>query len=161
MKAKRGLRVKDKLSKTDRIASIFSSRPLESISPKEIAKELELDLQLVTSIVSRLRSEGLVERVGWGKYKLKVERSVGDDYLIKINKDLREMASMIIGKKEPFVEIDSGGDPFKELTQLYSTIKELGGETLASNLLRLCAKKSHLEEKVDILVESVGEVVRE
>ncbi len=101
----------------------------------------------------------MVDRVGWGKYKLKMETSIEKQYLRDINKELRGMASMIIGNTSKFDEIETNDDPFKELTELYRSIRELGGEAMASNLLRLCAKKSHLDVGFDILVESVGEVV--
>lgn len=161
MYMKRPKRGRMKESKTDRIASIFTERPLDLISPKEISTELDMDLQLVTSIVSRLRSEGLVERVGWGKYKLKMDKDIEERYLKDINRELREMASMILGRTTLLNEIETNGNPFNELIGLYSSLKRVGGDAMASNLLRLCAKKSLLEEKVDVLLESVGEVIEE
>jgi hypothetical protein len=156
---RRPKRGRSRESKTDRIASVFISRPLSSISPKEIASELDLDLQLVTSIVSRLRSEGLIDRVGWGQYRLKRDRTISREYLEDINRELRDMASMILGKTTTLDRIETNGDPFKELISIYSSLRKVGGDAMASNLLRLCAKKSLLEEKVDVLMESVGEVV--
>ena len=147
-----------KESKTDRIASIFLSRPMEMISPKEISSELDMNIQLVTSIVSRLKNEGLIERVGWGRYRLRVETNIEEDYLKDINRELREMASMILGRATLLDSIEKD-DPFNELIGIYSSLRRVGGEAMASNLLRLCAKKSLLAEKVDVLMESVGEVM--
>ncbi len=158
---KRPKRRSMKESKTDMIASIFTSRPLDLVSPKDVSSELKMDLQLVTSIMSRLRSEGLIERVGWGQYKLKMESNIENRYLEDINRELRDMASMILGRTAILDGIQSNGDPFKELIGLYSSLRKIGGEAMASNLLRLCAKKILLADKVDVLIESVGEVMEE
>ncbi len=140
------------------IAKVISDSPFQSHTPRQIANELDLDIQLVTSIVNRLRSEGVIERIGWGKYIQKREQEFEDRYLIDITHDMRVMASMILGQTSPLDNIKQKGDPFKELMEMYKSIKELGGETMASNLLRLCAKKSMLNDRVDILIESFEEV---
>ena len=140
------------------IARVIRESPFQSHTPKQIANQLDLDIQLVTSIVNRLRSEGVIERIGWGKYIQKREQEFEDTYLIDIIHDMREMASVILGRTSPLDNIQVQDDPFKELMEVYRSIKELGGEAMASNLLRLCAKKSMLRDKVDMLIESFEEV---
>ena len=140
------------------IARVIRESPFQSHTPKQIANQLDLDIQLVTSIVNRLRSEGVIERIGWGKYIQKREQEFEDTYLIDIIHDMREMASVILGRTSPLDNIQGQDDPFKELMEVYRSIKELGGEAMASNLLRLCAKKSMLRDKVDMLIESFEEV---
>lgn len=161
MRTKRTRGKSRNISKTERIANVFTSRPLDSISPKEISRELDLEIQLVTSIVSRLKSEGLIERVGWGKYKLRMDQTVDDEILKNISKDMYEMSLGIMGMtRSDNVEAELKA-PFKFLIKIYQEAISIGGETMANNLLRLSARKKLNEEEVDFLVHSVREVAVE
>jgi hypothetical protein len=149
------------ISKTERIANVFTSRPLDSISPKEISMELGLEIQLVTSIVSRLKAEGLIERVGWGKYKLRMEQTVDDEILKIVAQEMFEMSQKVIRTKHEGDVEEELKDPFKFLVQIYREIVKVGGEMMANNLLRLSARKRMEEEEVDFLVFSIREVVHQ
>jgi hypothetical protein len=146
------------ISKTERIANVFTSRPLDSISPKEISRELDLEIQLVTSIVSRLKAEGLIERVGWGKYKLRMEQTVDEEILQVITRDLYQMSLQIMGMAPSDNVEQELKSPFNFLVKIYQEAINIGGETMANNLLRLSARKRLDEEEVDFLVHSVKEV---
>lgn len=161
MRTKRTRGKSRNISKTERIANVFTSRPLDSISPKEISRELDLEIQLVTSIVSRLKAEGLIERVGWGKYKLRMDQTVDDEVLRLISKDMYEMSLEIMGTT-PLENVDEElKAPFKFLIKIYKEAIGVGGETMANNLLRLCARKRLDDGEVDFLVHSVKEVAAE
>lgn len=159
MNVRRAFRGRQTESKTDRIASYFSARPLDSISPKDIARELDMDLQLVTSLVNRLRKEGLVERIGRGKYRLKLEGFVDESSISAINRDMSILAGRIFGELNPRTGGTSTGDPFRELVGLYLTLRKVGGEATASNLLKLCAYKRLEGRNVELLVNTIYEVV--
>jgi len=149
-------KVKD-ISKTEQIANVFIERPLDSISPKEISRELGMEIQLVTSIVSRLRAEGLVERVGWGKYKLRMEQTIARDVLEQVSSDYWELTRDILaGSGEG--RIEGADDHFDRIVRIFVEVKNLGGDVMAQNLLRLAARKSMPLEDVKILVGSVKEV---
>jgi hypothetical protein len=149
------------ISKTERIANVFTSRPLDSISPKEISRELDLEIQLVTSIVSRLKAEGLIERIGWGKYKLRMDQTVDEEILQVITRDLYQMSLQIMGMAPNENVEEELKSPFKFLIKIYQEAINIGGETMANNLLRLSARKRLDEEEVDFLVHSVKEVAVE
>ena len=149
-------KVKD-ISKTEQIANVFIERPLDSISPKEISRELGMEIQLVTSIVSRLRAEGLVERVGWGKYKLRMEQTIAQDVLEQVSSDYWDLTRNILtssGKGK----IEGTGDHFDRIVRIFVEVRKVGGDVMAQNLLRLAARKSMPLEDVKILVGSVKEV---
>jgi len=132
------------LSKTDRIAGVFTSHPNDVISPKEISRELDLNLQLVTTIVNRLKEEGMVERIGWGKYRLRRMVIMEDTDIRAVRDEMASLASSVFGR--PFgAYCTDGGDRMTELSSLYTRIRVLGGETVASNLLLISARK-HLDE---------------
>jgi hypothetical protein len=161
VRAKRTRGKSRNISKTERIANVFASRPLDSISPKEISQELGLEIQLVTSIVSRLKAEGLIERVGWGKYKLRMEQTVDDDVLRLVASDMVKMSHNIIRSISSEDVEDGLKDPFKFLIGIYQQVVSVGGETMANNLLRLSARKQMDESEVDYLLFSVREVALE
>ena len=149
---------KRKITKTDLIAGIFSDHPLDPLSPKLISIELGLDIKLVTTIVNRLRQEGLIDRVGWGKYKLSIDNSIGDEILEKITHDMFEMTCVILGPI-PVKRIESpNGSAFKELVTIYLRLCTIGGEIMAQNVLRLAANKNLPEDKIEPLIVSVSEV---
>jgi hypothetical protein len=122
---------------------------------------LDLEIQLVTSIVSRLKAEGLIERVGWGKYKLRMEQTVEDEVLKTVARSMYEMAQNLI-RTGPQVDLEEKlVDPFKFLVEVYKEVLNVGGETMANNLLKLSASKKLEEREVDFLVFSVREVALE
>lgn len=145
-------------SKTEMIASIFSDEPLDHHTPKEISLKLDLDIRLVTSIVNRLRSEGLVERIGRGRYRLKMDQEIREEIISGIRDEMASMSQVILGLPEAK---ESGGDdetPFRELISLYRTVDEVGGRTMARNLLRLSGRKFLDDDSTDRLLLSVEEV---
>lgn len=146
------------VSKTERIASVFIERPLQPISPKEISRELDLDIQLVTSIVSRLRAEGLIERIGWGKYKLRMDNTFEPEKLITIARDLHDLTSGILGTREDGHGEVSEDHSFDYLVDTYRAISQKGGEAMAANLLRLSARKLLSPEETELLIISLREV---
>lgn len=158
MRTNKAIRGRKKRSKTDMIAEIFNSRPMEKHSPKEIAGELGLEIQLVTSIVSRLRNEGLIERVGWGQYKLKMAHTIEDLHMKEICDHMKEMASPVMGTTLPTSGELEKEDAYSELIVIYRSIREKGGEIMAVNLLRLCASKVLDDDNVDHLLINIGEV---
>ncbi|MGA1793794.1 MAG: MarR family transcriptional regulator [Thermoplasmatota archaeon] len=151
-------KVKD-ISKTEQIANVFIERPLDSISPKEISRELGMEIQLVTSIVSRLRAEGLVERVGWGRYKLRMEQTIAHDILEQVSSDYWDLTRNILAGSGKGVA-EGEGDHFDRIVRIFVEVKKVGGDVMAQNLLRLAARKSMPHEDVKILVGSVKEVTR-
>ena len=161
MRTKRTRGKSRNISKTERIANVFTSRPLDAISPKEISRELELEIQLVTSIVSRLKAEGLIERVGWGKYKLRMDQTVDDEIIEVISRDMYDLSLDIMGMT-PITNLEEElKAPFQFLIKIYRDAINIGGETMANNLLRLAARKRLDEGEVDFLVNSVREVAVE
>ncbi|MCU0799289.1 MAG: hypothetical protein MUC62_06415 [Candidatus Thermoplasmatota archaeon] len=145
-------------SKTEHIASIFTGNPLKDISPKEISNELGYDIQLVTTLVNRLMSEGMVERTGRGRYKLKVDQVIDDSYLRSMISEMKDLTRMVLGVRSMEGRDWSGSGGFKELVELYQVIRAMGGSALANNILRLAAKKSLLEGDVEAVLGSVEEV---
>jgi hypothetical protein len=151
-------RTDEETSKTDRIASVFSSSPFVEHTPKMISEDLDMDIKLVTTIVNRLRSEGMIERIGWGRYRLKTDKDFDQEYLREITADMKDKASTIMGGRDRLEIKTSGEDPFNELKEVYEAIRKLGGEVMASNLLRICAKRSNLADMSEMLIEAIGEV---
>ena len=70
-----------------------------------------------------------------------------------INEEDRETLSKIFEEKLV--------DPFKFLVEVYREVLNVGGETMANNLLKLSASKKLEEREVDFLVFSVREVALE
>ncbi len=161
MRTKRARGKSRNISKTERIANVFTARPLDSISPKEISVELDLEIQLVTSIVSRLKAEGLIERIGWGQYKLRMEQTVDDEILRIVAKDMYKISRNIVGSRENKDIEEELEEPFKFLIEVYKQVIKIGGETMANNLLRLSACKELDDGEVEYLVYSVKEVAVE
>ena len=161
MRTKRTRGKSRNISKTERIANVFTSRPLDSISPKEISRELDLEIQLVTSIVSRLKAEGLIERIGWGKYKLRMEQTVDDDVLRIIAKNLYDISRNIVGSRQSRKLDEDLDQPFKFLIEVYKQVISVGGENMANNLLKLAARKELDDTEVEYLVYSIKEVALE
>lgn len=143
-------------SKTDRIAEVFTENPTVTFSPKQIAHDLDLDLQLVTSIVKRLMDEGMLERVDRGKYRLRSMLSVDMDELFEISREMDERASRTIGKEldsiQPFT---IGKDPLDQLNATFGRIRDLGGKSFAVNLFRMSAKKRMKIEDMNSLLEKL------
>jgi hypothetical protein len=137
---------------------VFTDRPLQPISPKEISRELDLDIQLVTSIVSRLRAEGLIERVGWGKYKLRMDNTFEPEKLLMIAEDLYDLTKGILGSPENGHGEVSEENPFRYLVETYRAVSKRGGEAMAMNLLRLSARKRLTTDEIELLIMSVKEV---
>lgn len=156
---KRGYRsAETKVTKTDQIANVFSENPLDAISPKDISAELGLDIKLVTTIVNRLRKEGMIERVGWGKYRLSIDNSIEDEVLEMIADEMSKMTMVILGIPLNKINGDSNGSAFKNLVSVYRKISEIGGELMAQNVLRLSASKKLGSDKVEPLISAVMEV---
>ncbi|MGA1866713.1 MAG: type IV toxin-antitoxin system AbiEi family antitoxin domain-containing protein, partial [Thermoplasmatota archaeon] len=148
--------------KTERIASIFVGRPLDLISPKEISGELGMDIQLVTSIISRLRSEGLLERVSRGKYRLRMEQTIANETLLEIAEDFLKMSKEILpALNERFTDQPStqGGDPLDQITNIYIQVRKFSGDMMAKNLLRLAAGKNADPKDAKVLVSTVRKLV--
>ncbi|MGA1872204.1 MAG: MarR family transcriptional regulator [Thermoplasmatota archaeon] len=149
-------KVKD-ISKTEQIANVFIEHPLDSISPKEISRELGMEIQLVTSIVSRLRSEGLVERIGWGKYKLRMEQTISEDILQKVAADFSEITKSMLSSSRKKVQ-DPDIKPFDQIVTVFVEVRKLNGDRMAQNMLRLAARRNMPHDEVKTLVSSVKEV---
>ncbi|MEA3558378.1 MAG: hypothetical protein U9R75_03905 [Candidatus Thermoplasmatota archaeon] len=150
---------RSKKTKTDMIAGVFSDHPLDPMSPKHISIELGLDIKLVTTIVNRLRQEGLIDRVGWGKYKLSIDNSIEDEILEKITDDMFEMTRIILGPI-PYKNTETpNGSAFKGLVNVYRSLCTIGGELMAQNVLRLAANKNLPEDSIEPLIVSISEVI--
>ncbi|MFO8050905.1 MAG: hypothetical protein R6V01_04320 [Thermoplasmatota archaeon] len=160
MRRKRLRTGKDNPTKTDMIANVFSEHPLDALSPKMISTELGLEIKLVTTIVNRLRNEGVIERVGWGKYRLSIDSNIEEEVLENISEDMYRMTGVILGSAPSGWLNDSNGSGFKNLVNAYARISEIGGDVMAQNILRLAASKSLPDDKVDPLMVSVMEVIR-
>lgn len=145
-------------SKTEHIASIFTGNPLKEMSPKDISNELGYDIQLVTTIVNRLMSEGTVERIGRGRYRLKVDQVIDDGYLRSMISEMMDLTKMVLGARYIEGRDWNGSGGFKELVELYQVIRSKGGSALANNILRLAAKKSLHEGDIEAVLGSVEEV---
>ncbi|MBN1540102.1 MAG: MarR family transcriptional regulator [Candidatus Thermoplasmatota archaeon] len=148
------------VSKTERIADIFMKHPLDRISPKEISRELNMDIQLVTSIVNRLRSEGLIERVSRGKYRLRMEQTIADEVILRVSEDYLEMSSEVLPAIRTRLEHQLSareGKPLDRMVRMYAEVKKFGGDLMARNLLRLAASKSVEPEGVKVLISAVGD----
>ncbi len=145
-------------SKTEHIASVFTGNPLKEMSPKGISKELGYDIQLVTTIVNRLMSEGLVERTGRGRYRLKVEHVIDDGHVRSMISEMKELSMMVLGMRSVEGRDWNGSGGYKELVDLYQAIRSMGGSALANNILRLAAKRSLLDGDVEAVLGSVEEV---
>ncbi len=137
---------------------MFTEHPLQPISPKEISRELDLDIQLVTSIVSRLRAEGLIERVGWGKYKLRMDSTFDPEKIILIAKDLYDLTKGILGSPDNGHGEGAAENPFRYLVETFRAVSDRGGEAMALNLLRLSARKRLSPDEIELLIMSVMEV---
>ncbi|MBN1389953.1 MAG: hypothetical protein JXA22_04855 [Candidatus Thermoplasmatota archaeon] len=147
------------MSKTERIANVFKVHPFESISPKEISGELGMEIQLVTSIVSRLRAEGLIERVSWGKYRLRMEQTLPEETLNKVANDYQEISRNILSTSD-VRSINNDTRPLDLMVQIYIEVMNVGGEIMAQNMLRLAARKSISPEDAEVLLSSIKEVQR-
>jgi len=141
-----------KTSKTEMIANVFTGRPTEIISPKEISKELGLDLQLVTSIVKRLMDEGLIDRISRGKYRLGSEFMGDVEDIRSICDDLERVALTTLGSKpRSDLAFKKEADPYKRLNEIFIFIKGVGGEAMALNLLRISSKKRLDNDQTEML----------
>ncbi len=109
--------------------------------------------------MNRLKKEGFIERMGWGKYKLKLSHSADDKKLKEIGDNFTDITEEILGNSESNNGIERSDDPFLYLVDIYSAVSVIGGETMARNLLRLSANKDLPPEEVDALIISVSEVV--
>ncbi|MFW3146887.1 MAG: hypothetical protein ACMUIE_08770 [Thermoplasmatota archaeon] len=150
--------LRSRTSKTEKIASIFSDEPLDYHTPKEISLKLDMDIRLVTSIVNRLKAEGLVERIGRGRYRLKMDQEIDEETISGIRGELASMSQVILGIPGRDEKDRMNTTPFKQLVSLYMMVDNIGGRTMARNLLRLSGKKYLDDDSVDRLLLSVEEV---
>jgi hypothetical protein len=146
------------MSKTDRIASMFTADPITVLTPKEISVQLDMDIRIVTSIVNRLRDEGSIERVGWGRYRLKTGMVVDEKAIVGISDDLIRLSSEVLGKIEEDRSI-WGENRLARLLWIYEKISKIGGEPFALNMLRICTKKWLDEEGAKVMIRIVSEGV--
>ncbi len=146
------------ISKTDMIASMFSANPLSILTPKEISVKLGIDIRIVTSIVNRLRDEGTVERVGWGRYRLMTGMVVDEAAIEGITEDMIAMSSEVLGGMNED-RGPQGPDLMSRMLYVYTKLRRIGGEPFAINILRVCAKKRMDDEGVRVIVRMVSEGV--
>jgi DNA-binding MarR family transcriptional regulator len=146
------------MSKTDMIASMFSANPLSILTPKEISVKLGMDIRIVTSIVNRLKDEGSVERVGWGRYRLMSGMVLDEAAIRSITEDMLAMSSEVLGRIEEDRSAQ-GSDLMSRMHGVYTKLRRIGGEPFAINILRVCAKKRMDDEGVRVLVRMVSEGV--
>jgi hypothetical protein len=137
---------------------MFTGNPLKELSPKDLSKELGYDIQLVTTIVNRLMTEGLVERIGRGRYRLKMEQVLDDTYIRSMISEMKDLTARVLGENAVDGRDWNGSGGFNELVDLYRTIRSRGGSSLANNILRLAAKRSLMAGDVEAVLGSVEEV---
>jgi hypothetical protein len=108
--------------------------------------------------VSRLRAEGLIERVGWGKYKLRMDNTFEPEKLLLIAEDLYELTRGILGSPGNGHGKASAENPFGYLVETFRAVSDRGGEAMAMNLLRLSARKRLSPDEIELLIMSIKEV---
>lgn len=145
-------------SKTDRIAGIFTSNPFNVYNPKNLSSDLGMNLQLVTTIVNRLRDEGLIERIGWGKYRLRTEASFDRETVEGVMRDFLHLSSEVLGPDIDTTDIQ-GDDVIITLIDSYERIKEIAGEPFSANILRICVKKRLEGDQARIFIRLVAGVM--
>lgn len=140
------------------ITEVFTARPMDLITPKEISTSLGLDIQLVTSIVNRLRDDGVIERPSRGKYRLSLDQIADDDIIMEIAGEMEKLANTTLNiLPEEGVE-NGGADPFKKLLLIFKHIQERGGQSMALNLLRMSARSKLDPDQIDALISSIKEI---
>ncbi|MGA1821058.1 MAG: type IV toxin-antitoxin system AbiEi family antitoxin domain-containing protein [Thermoplasmatota archaeon] len=157
MKSRGRRRTSSKPSKTEMITEVFTSRPMDLITPKEISISLGLDIQLVTSIVNRLRDDGIIERPARGKYRLRIDQIADDDTLSEIARDMEELASDTLNIPPAGKSENGYTNPFRELFLIYTHIQKRGGQAMSQNLLRLSARNRLSQDQIDALIRSIKE----
>ena len=150
-------------SKTEMISSIFRDDPLKTFTPKIISDDLDLDLKVVTTIVNRLYQNGMLERTGWGSYRLKLDILFAEHELSNIASDMVSLASKAFGDERMKGLLDEHGrdDPFREIVRTYRGIREVLGKEMALNMLRISANKRLGGKGSKLLMGSVMEVAGE
>ena len=138
------------------IADVFSRRPTDLITPKEISRELGLDLQLVTSLMKRLMDEGVIDRISRGKYRLKIDMVCDKKEINEIVTDMEKIALITLGIPPHSNNKESDeDDPYRRLKDAYVRIRSLGGEVMALNLLRVSSRKKLEKEECDLLFQLI------
>jgi len=150
-----GGRKGDRTSKTDMIAGMFTSHPMEVLTPKRIACDLGLNLQMVTTIVNRLREHGLIERIGWGKYRLRNDVVLDGPTIELILEDFKTMSQEVLGMPIRSSLQDSG-EKVSTLMEAYDKVRRIGGEPFASNVLRVCSYRRLDDQRSKALVRLVS-----
>ncbi|MDG6225369.1 MAG: hypothetical protein QCI82_07640 [Candidatus Thermoplasmatota archaeon] len=145
-------------SKTDRIAGLFTSQPFRVFTPKELSVELGMKLQLVTTIVNRLKDEGLIERVGWGKYRLRTDASFDRETVEGVMRDFLHLSSEVLGSDIDATGIE-GDDMITPLIDTYERIKDLAGESFSANILRICVNKRMEGDQARVFIRLVAGVM--
>lgn len=146
-------------SKTEMITEVFTARPMDLITPKEISTSLGLDIQLVTSIVNRLRDDGVIERPSRGKYRLSLDQIADDDIIMDIAREMEKLANTTLNILPEEEGVENGGaDPFKKLLLIFKHIQERGGQSMALNLLRMSARSKLDPDQIDALISSIKEI---
>lgn len=143
-------------SKTEMIAELFDSNPFVVLTPKGIAEDLDLDLKTVTSIVNRLRDHGYVERIGWGRYRLRTDVAIGAEKLDSIRSLFIDMSRDVLGRGCFGPETIEGSGESGSLMEVYERVREIAGEPFATNVLRVCAKRVTGDDRARSIVRMVS-----
>jgi DNA-binding MarR family transcriptional regulator len=144
----------DRPSKTDLIAGMFTTHPMEVLTPKRIAGDLGLNLQMVTTIVNRLKDQGMIERIGWGKYRLRSDVVLDGPAIEEIVKDFTSMSEDILGRD--LHGNGREGEKVSTLIEAYEKVRRIGGEPFAVNVLRICTKRRLDDERAKAIVRMVS-----